>query len=74
MILEIPFQPGEKVIAITDSKEVDLLDETIEGCYCLKHNDYIIDGCVWSWKLGWLVCISYELHKAEDFIKVEVLS
>lgn len=62
-----PFNPGQKITCIKLSKERDWDGSIIDVCRCTKGSDYIIDGCVWSYKAGWLVSISGELHSASDF-------
>lgn len=62
-----PFNPGQKITCIKLSKERDWDGSIIDVCRCTKGSEYIIDGCVWSYKAGWLVSISGELHSASDF-------
>lgn len=62
-----PFQPKQKVICVRLSKDRKLNGRIIDMCRCTKGSEYIVEGCVWHYKFGWLVSITGELHAASDF-------
>lgn len=63
-----PFTDGSEVVCTRNSFEIDYDGRLIGNCECTKDSEYIIDGCVWSWKSGWSVSITGELHDARDFV------
>ena len=62
-----PFRPKQKLLCIRVSKDRDMYGRILDAVRCEKGNRYKINGCVWSYKFGWLVAIDDELHAAADF-------
>lgn len=66
-VLIPPFKPRQKVVCMRLSKERAWDGRIVDVCRCTKGTEYIVDGCVWNYKTGWLVSITGELHAASDF-------
>lgn len=62
-----PFEPGTQVKALRTSPQRYFDGDVNENCSCMPRVTYTVQGCVWGWKVGWLVSISNELHRASDF-------
>lgn len=66
--LNPPFSPRQTIVCVRQSRERHWTGSIIDMCRCEKGSEYKIDGCVWSFKFGWLVSITGELHAAKDFV------
>lgn len=66
------FKSGDRVICIRCSKDC-YLDREAGNAICNPALLYHVDNVVWSEKLGWLLSISNELHKADDFIHESII-
>jgi hypothetical protein len=62
-----PFNPGDKVKCVRLSREVNWQGSPIDIAFCIAGRTYTIDGCVWSYRAGWLVSVGNTLHLAKDF-------
>lgn len=60
-----PFEMGEKIVCIQNNFQINYSGKGV--AQCLKDQIYILDDVIWSQRLGWVVSISGELHKAEYF-------
>lgn len=66
------FKSGDRVICIRQSKDC-YLDREAGNAICAQALLYHVDNVIWSEKLGWLLSVSQELHKAEDFVHESVI-
>ena len=62
-----PYQPNQMLTCTNEAPECYWSGDEHGFCKCREGIVYEIDGCVWSFRGGWMVSISGELHLAKHF-------